>query len=426
MSRLRVYIQRALGEKDFSNFINLGLNQGINVLVALIVTPFLFRTIGEEQYGLVSLSLTIVMLIGIVVNYGFGLSIPQKLAVVRDNLHLKQSIINEVVNTRILLAIVLSALLIIFTKTFNLFSGYSLILTLSIIQIFNDAVFPLFILQGFDRLNWVARANFVSKIIYLGTVLLIIRSPNDAYLVNFLLGGSGFLVYTFLLLRIYIKESIQYSFTSILRIANLLRENFQFFSSTVATYILINGGFILLKSFVGDSELGFFALAQRVAVLLRMLPVFITQSILQKASRLYKTDINGFNQYLKRSQKKGLMVTFAFCLIISVCSGWVIRLLAGEEIPLSAQLLSILSFLPFIGMLNVSNMIRVLVAEEKYLLSKSIWMTTTFMLLLSLFGAHYFGSIGLAVALIAAEIFNYLITRYYVLKLGLRNIATSR
>ena len=63
---------------------------------------------------------------------------------------------------------------------------------------------------------------------------------------------------------------------SLKRVAFRLVDNFQFFWSTVATYILLNGGFIMLKPLVRGDELGFFALAQRVSLILRMVPVFLT------------------------------------------------------------------------------------------------------------------------------------------------------
>ena len=355
-------------------------------------------------------------MMGMVVNYGFNLNIPKRLALISTDSEAKSSIVNEVIITRTLIAFIIAVFLFLAIQFSNVFNGYSIILIYSIIQLFNDAVYPLFILQGLEKLSWIAIANALSKLLYLALVLVLVNSMTDAYLVNFLMGSTGLVIHIILLVFIYRYESLKFSWISWKRIRYWLLSNFQFFSSTVATYILINGGFIMLKSFVNDAELGFFALAQRVAVLLRMVPVFITQSILQNASRLYKEDKNEFNLYLKRSQRNGLMITFLACASIAVCSKYVIRILSGEFIELSSYLLTILCLLPFIGMSNVSNMVRILVAEQKYLLSKAIWFTTILMLLLSLIGSYYYGSLGLAYALVIAEIVNYLITRFYIVK----------
>ena len=190
--------------------------------------------------------------------------------------------------------------------------------------------------------------------------------------------------------------------------------NFNF--SLYGGYIYSNKWWLYhAKEFRNDAELGFFALAQRVAVLLRMVPVFITQSILQNASRLYKEDKNEFNLYLKRSQRNGLMITFLVCASIAVCSKYVIRILSGEFIELSSYLLLyfVYFFYRYVECLKYGEDSC---CQQKYLLSKAIWFTTILMLLLSLIGSYYYGSLGLAYALVIAEIVNYLITRFYIVK----------
>ena len=159
--------------------------------------------------------------------------------------------------------------------------------------------------------------------------------------------------------------------------------------------------------------------------MLRMGPVFITQSIIHNASRLYDQDKKEFEDYLKKSQRNGLLIAILICFVAAASSKWVIRVLAGEYIPLSANLMAILCLLPVIGMLNVSNMIRILVADQKYILSKAIWITTGFMLVSSLVGSYYFGSYGLAIALVLAEFFNYLIHLILLRRAGLNNSISS-
>ena len=68
--------------------------------------------------------------------------------------------------------------------------------------------------------------------------------------------------------------------------------------SSLAGHISIHSGLIILKLFVNDSELGKFALANRIAFLLRMIPVFIIQSVLQNASKINQNNSFNLNNYL--------------------------------------------------------------------------------------------------------------------------------
>jgi O-antigen/teichoic acid export membrane protein len=177
----------------------------------------------------------------------------------------------------------------------------------------------------------------------------------------------------------------------------------------------VYGGFILLSSFVSDTELGRYALAQRVAFLLRMIPVFLTQSILQHASRLYDSDKEQFRNYLTKSYKGGLALTFTVGVVFSIAAPWIISVLAGEYIIYSSSILSILSFIPFFGMLNVINMVTILVAEQKEILAKATWITAIMMLVLSALGSYYFGGYGLAIALLLSELISFMV-HYILLK----------
>lgn len=384
----------------------------------MIATPYLFQTLGEEDYGLVTLAQTVIMLLGILVSYGFNLNTPKQLALIKDNLMLKQELVNQVIIIRLILAFLCIGLLFILIYFLGLFPAYHTILFLSCVLLVNEAIFPMFISQGFDKLSWISKSNAVAKILYLGLIVLIIRDSSDAKWANFLMGSSALSINLFLLIYIYKKESIRFQWVAVSKVKHWLVNNFQFFSSTIASYVLVNGGYLLLSNFVDKSELGFYALAQRVSILLRMLPVFLTQSILQKATRLYEQDNVKFEEYLKRAYYNGVFITFSIGLVLALTATWVVRILAGEYIPLSANLMRILGFLPFFGMLNISNMIRILVTEQKHILAKAIWITTIVMLVLGSIGCYFFGSYGLAWVLVVAEIFNFWINRHLLLKEG--------
>lgn len=426
MSQFQHRILLLIKGKTFSNFLHLSLNHGANLLIAIVLTPYLFKRLGEDQYGLISLALTVILLFGILVNYGFGLNVPKQLALVRDNKESKQQIINEIIVTRLAIAFLLVIIVYILAGYSNFFSDYSTILLFSVLLLVNDALYPMFILQGFDRLSWISKTNAIAKLLYLVLVLLLVKNPDDAKWVNFSLGVTGVGVNGLLLFFIYRYEAIRFQWVSFQRVGSRIADNFQFFSSTIASYILVNGGFILLGSFVSNTELGYYAVAQRVSILLRMIPVFLTQSILQNATRLYSENIEAYEEYLNRSYKNGLLITFAVGVAVSVTASWIIQFLTGDHVELSITLMRLLSFLPFIGMLNVPNMIKILVTEQKQILAKAIWITTGLMLCLSSLGSYYFGSIGLAIALIISEFFNYWIHHYLIVRAGLIRKAISK
>ena len=398
------------------NFFNLIINQGINILIALLATRILFSTLGEAQYGLVNLALSVVLLSSITVSYGYHLNGPKRIALFRDESAKKETLINEIIVTRIIIAIGMAIILFCLTYFFGFFKSYAALLYYSLILLFSQALFPMFYFQGNDKIAWASLVNAFAKGAYLLLIVLFIKRPEDAIYVNFLFGITALIVYTVSWTIIYKNEKIKWVWVSIHNIKKRFVENFQFFISSIAGHVSIHGGLIILANFVNNSVLGEFALAQKIALLMRMVPVFFTQAILQKASILYKSDKAEFKRYVNLIFIIGLSITFAMGLIAIIFSKWIIFLLAGSQVLYSEAILKILAFIPFLSMLNFNNMIKILVDEKKHLLTKATWVTAIFMLILATIGGYYYGGYGLSIALVITEIVSFIVHSVLLIK----------
>jgi O-antigen/teichoic acid export membrane protein len=398
------------------NFFNLIINQGINIFIALLATRVLFSTLGEAQFGLVNLALSVVLLSSIAVSYGYHLNGPKRIALFRDQSAKKQSLINEIILTRIIIATGMAIILFCLTYFFGFFKSYAALLYYSLILLFSQALFPMFYFQGNDKIAWASLVNAFAKGAYLLLIILFIKTPDDATYVNFLFGLSALVVYIVFWIIIYKKEKIKWVWVSIYNIKNRFIENFQFFISSIAGHVSIHGGLIILANFVNNTVLGEFALAQKIALLMRMVPIFFTQAILQKASILFKSDKIEFNSYVNRIFIIGLTITFAMGLIVIIFSKWIIFLLAGSHVIYSDTILKILAFIPFFSMLNFNNMIKILVDEKKHLLTKATWVTAIVMLILATTGSYYYGGYGLSIALVLTEIVSFIVHSVLLIK----------
>ena len=391
------------------NFFNLIINQGINILIALLATRILFSTLGEAQYGLVNLALSVVLLSSITVSYGYHLNGPKRIALFRGESAKKETLINEIIATRIIIAFGMAIILFCLTYFFGFFKSYAALLYYSLILLFSQALFPMFYFQGNDKIAWASLVNAFAKGAYLLLIVLFIKIPEDATYVNFLFGITALIVYIVTWIIIYKKEKIKWVWVSIHNIKKRFVENFQFFISSIAGHVSIHGGLIILSNFVNNSVLGEFALAQKIALLMRMVPVFFTQAILQKASILFKSDKAEFKRYVNLIFIIGLSITFAMGLIAVIFSKWIIFLLAGSQVLYSETILKILAFIPFMSMLNFNNMIKILVDEKKHLLTKATWLTAIVMLILATIGGYYYGGYGLSIALVITEIVSFIV-----------------
>ena len=159
------------------NFFNLIINQGINIFIALLATRILFSTLGEAQYGLVNLALSVVLLSSITVSYGYHLNGPKRIALIRGEPAKKQILINEIITTRIIIAIGMAIVLFCLTYFFGFFKSYAALLYYSLILLLSQALFPMFYFQGNDKIAWASLVNTFAKGSYLLLIILIIKAP---------------------------------------------------------------------------------------------------------------------------------------------------------------------------------------------------------------------------------------------------------
>ncbi|MDB4130973.1 oligosaccharide flippase family protein [Flavobacteriaceae bacterium] len=390
------------------NFTNLSLNQGINILIAIVATPILFQNLGDSQFGLVNLAFSIFMLISIVVSYGYHLNGPKQISLL-NKLEKEADTIKDIVSLRIFIAIIISIVIIALIYLTDFFNGYELIILFSIPILFSEAIHPVFYLQGKNNLSVLAILNAFSKLFYLGFIILSIKNQNDAFKVNLLYGSVLSLVFLVYWGLFFYKNKLKFHFVDLDKIKFRLKENFQFFMSSVAGHISIHSGIIILKLFVNNSELGKFALANKIAFLLRMIPVFIVQSVLQNASIINQNNPLALKKYLNYYLKRGLILTFITGLFFTIFSKWIIIIFSGQEIIYTNQILSVLSFIPFLAMLNFKNILLILVNEKKEILNKATWISAFITIPLAITLSYYYKGFGLAVALLISEFSSFIV-----------------
>ena len=390
------------------NFTNLSLNQGINILIAIVATPILFQNLGDSQFGLVNLAFSIFMLISIVVSYGYHLNGPKQISLL-NKLEKESDTIKDIVSLKIFIAIIISIVIIALIYLTDFFNGYELIILFSIPILFSEAIHPVFYLQGKNNLSVLAILNAFSKLFYLGLIILSIKNQNDAFKVNLLYGSVLSLVFLVYWGLFFYKNKLKFHFVDLDKIKFRLKENFQFFMSSVAGHISIHSGIIILKLFVNNSELGKFALANKIAFLLRMIPVFIVQSVLQNASIINQNNPLALKKYLNYYFKRGLILTFITGLFFTIFSKWIIIIFSGQEIIYSNQILSLLSFIPFLAMLNFKNILLILVNEKKEILNKATWFSTFIMIPLAVILSYFYKGFGLALALLISEFSSFIV-----------------
>jgi len=396
------------------NFLNLSANQGFNIISTLIYTPLLFQALGEKNFGLVQFSFSVLIILSIFISFGYNINGP---VIISKEKNFQE--IEKFTSNVLLLKFFLSLLVIVLSFPIIYFfveQKLLIILIFSFTILFSEVLNPLFYLQGKNQIFPFSLLNFFSKSLYILLIVLFISNSFDAYLANFFYGIS----LTFFYVSFWIYKFLKSKFSSINLSLDIfkkyIKNNFKLFLSSITGHFSINSALIILFFFVDDIELGRFALAYKIAFMLRMIPTFFIQSSLQNASKLYILSKENFILYVNKYFYVGILLLFIIGVFFISFSGPIIEFFANEKIYYSSKILIILSYIPLLAMLNYKNMIIILVKDMKSTLNKASYLTFTFMLFFSIFLSKLFGGIGLAYALILSELFSFSVHYYLINK----------
>ncbi|WP_154852332.1 oligosaccharide flippase family protein [Cyclobacterium xiamenense] len=405
-----------LRHKSIRNFGFLFLIQSSNILVSLLAMPVLIRAIGVAEFGLVNLSFSVILAFNVLVSYGYNLSGPRNIALGEADPEQVSKAFSEVIGSKCLLALIALAGIFVLGLGFGFFSDYWVILAWSTLLLLSEATTTVWFFQGKESLHWASLANVFAKLMYLGLILSLVEDPSQSYLANFFLGGTAFLTNIGLLLYIHFGLKIRFRWPRVGVIWQSWRDNLLLFFSGMTAHLAVNGGVIVLSFFATAQVLGLYGMAERVAMVLRIAPTLITQAAYPRASVLFYSDTAGFYAFIRKVQWASLLLGGGISVLVHVFAPMIIQLVAGRSHSEAVAILKILAFLPFFAGLNIGNMLIILVTDQKKILFHATWGFGLYMLGTSVLLTTFFGSPGLAVALLSTELVVYLLTTFLLWK----------
>ncbi len=395
--------------RSIQNFLFLAVIQSSNVLISIISMPLLIQGIGVDQFGLVNLALSVIILLNIVVGFGYNLSAPKEVATNQQDKEALSHVVSNVFSSKALLAFLCTLFVFIAVFGLNLFREYQMILVFSVLLLFSEATLPLWFFQGMEKMKLISIANIFSKLLFLLGIVLFIHSPEQSKWVNFMLGLSGISINVFLLTYIHTTLGIRVYRPEFSAIWQSLKDNVLLFFSNMASHISINGGLIILSFFSVAETLGMYSLAERVVMVLRLFPALIIQAVFPNAAKLYQNDLPAFFSFMKNVYLRVLFVGILIWAGTYLLADWIIEILAKERLEESIVYLKILAAVPFVACINVANVVLLLVTDLKNLLFKASWMMCLYMIIVSSILTSIFGGVGLCYAIISTELVVFII-----------------
>ncbi|WP_348810463.1 oligosaccharide flippase family protein [Flavobacterium maritimum] len=385
------------------NFISLSSLNLLSFIFPLILIPFLTNHIGVELYGQYVFSFSIFQYCLILVNFGFDYSATKLISIHRDDKVKVSDILTNITLIRLVFALLVSLVLGLTFFVFPSISSNNLLYLLGFGILWGQAVTPLWLFQGLEKMGYITIINLLTRIISTGLIFLFIEKPLDFYLIN-LFHSIGFLISgaaSLLLIHSYLK--IKFSKPSFSKIKIYLEDSWHIFLSTLSMSFYREANIIILGLTTNYVIVGQYAAIEKVIKAMQSLMEPLSKALFPFFGR--KLNSAGIDSGFGKFGKIYGLLLLLLTIILYIIGPYLLIWYLGKSFMSAIVIFQILLPVIFLGGLNYYLGIIGLInlGMNKYFL-KIVFISGIFSVSMCYFLSGFLGSIGAAIAMTLSEL----------------------
>lgn len=321
-----------------SNFFYFSLLRLFNISAKFFLIAYLVRILGEEQFGLLSWSDSILQYFIIVINFGFNIYGARYIVEHKNNQEDLNKIISTIYCTKgfFLLLSFLAFFILIKTDLITLNLSILVILVFSTI---GDMLFPVWYFQGAEKLKPLTIVVAISKFLLLLATFLLIKNQEDLNLYAILFSLCQILMG--ILGYIALKKDANFTFIKpkILFIKSVFKKAILYFLGNISMLVFNALTIFLIGFYISLENVTGFDISLKI-VLFALLPFDILQAVLMPVIVRSKS---------KKILHQSIILSFIFGLLLLLLlyafPDFLLNLFGGAEIIKYKYVLNILSLL---------------------------------------------------------------------------------
>lgn len=336
-----------------SNLASLSVLQGANLILPLLVFPYLVRVLGVSQYGLISFAQALLNYFAVFTDYGFTLSATRAVSVSRNDPRKLASVFRAVITTKLLLIFISLVVTVLIVLAFESVRAEAPLYLLSFTIVLGHALTPTWFFQGVEKMQFITYSSLVGKLVSTLLIFTLIDSEADYIWVNVCLGVANLIAGVLGLFFIYRYFGISFHPASFRSIRQELRSGWAIFISSFAISISISSNLFILGLFASSTVVGFYSIAEKLFLILRTVAQLLYQVVYPQVCLLAGESFRALAAFLVKITKLVLVLFVPAGLILFVFADYIIYLVAGQFVAESALYLRILCFAPLFAALDI-------------------------------------------------------------------------
>ena len=401
----------------FKNFLALGILQGTNFLIPLIIMPYLVSTIGIDSYGVVSFVQVVMIYFFSLTDYGFAITATQEIATNKSDLSKVSKIFSKVVSTKIVLVLfsALSITLLLFVvpdlkeEQLTVILGFALVI--------GQTSLPTWFFQGMEKMKYITYINLAAKLIFTILIFVFINEKSDYPYVLFFFGLGNLLSGVFGIFYAIRNYDITFQLATVREVQSELKKGWGLFVANFSITSYMNSNLFILKLFATNEIVGYYSVAEKIVMAIRQLLSVFSQAIFPHICQLVHDSYSKVVLFFKQVYIPFTLVIILVCISIFLFSEEVIGIFAASEVEGINNLLQILVFVPVIVCLNIFPSQLLLAYNLRRAYTRVMIFGSVLNVILNIALASQFIAKGTALSVIITESF-ILVGLYLIVRKG--------
>lgn len=283
------------GKVLLENFFSLGALQMINLILPLLVLPYMIKTVGFDKYGVVVLAASLIAYFSSITDYSFRITATRDVAVFRDSPQKVNIIYSKVLIVKSILLLFSWIIIGIIVLAYPPFYEEKTVFFYTALMLFGYMLFPEWFFQGIEKMKYIAFLNVGIKVFFTACIFVFVRTSED-YWKYALLNSIGYigagLIGQYLLIK---KYKLKFIWLKKKYILQTFKSHFPVFVNQFVPNLYNNTSTFLLGVLTNTSLVGIYDAIKKI--------IDLGVMIIGVISRVFFPYLNrnkaGFTQYMK-------------------------------------------------------------------------------------------------------------------------------
>lgn len=383
------------------NYIYNLVYQILIIIMPIITTPYLARTLGAEGTGTYSYTISIVTYFILFGSLGLALYGQREIAYVQEDVKKRSKIFFELV---ILRFFTMSISIVLFYFSLGRNGDYAVYYRILLLEMLANSIDISWFFQGIENFKKTATRNIIVKILSVISIFIFIKSENDVakylliYVLTTLLGNVS--------LWIGIKRYITKINIKELKIFRQLKPTIQLFIPQIAIQVYTVLDKTMIGSITGDmAEVGYYEQTQKIVKILLTIITSLGTVMMPRIAKCFaEGKIEQIKNYMNKSFRFVYMLAFPLVFGIIAVSNNFVPLFFGQGYEKVKILMKIMSFIIlFVGLSNIIGSQYLLSTKNQKQYTLSVIFGALVNVIFNSILIRFYQSIGAVIATVIAE-----------------------